>query len=531
MHKEIRFGNELESSLLEGINGLAKAVKSTLGPGGRNVLIRNHGSIPFLTKDGVTVARNIQFKDPVKHAGAELIRNVSVKTNEVAGDGTTTATILSQSIIQKGFEAYKSHDGLLNMVQVKEGIMEAMKVVMDKIGERAMDISSQEDLINVATISANGDSKIGELIGKAYDKVGKEGIISVEKSITEKTNVELVDGMRIDSGYLSHYFTSAATKKCELNKPKVLVYSGEISSTRSLEGVFKYSLGKGAPLVIVADDFSGNVVPELIANKIEAGLRICLIKSPRFGERRVDLMKDLAAVIGAKHISAETNFNLRNISETDLGTCDTFTSTFHHTTFTGGPSTPRLEKRINEVKFDLESAENNYEKEQFDKRIAALQGGIGVIYVGGHTELEVEEAKYRIEDALNATKSALEKGVVAGGGITLRDIQKEIVTEMGDNIAELMKHSSSNAVGFMILVDAIGTPFKTILENAGMLEAVNKDYKELSGYNVRTKKFTENVVKDGILDPAKVTLEAVHNAASISGMVLTTSCAMVDTDE
>ena len=512
MKSEIKSKADARQSLLNGVNILADAVKVTLGPNGRNVLIGGtFGSTPRITKDGVSVARDIYVENPLEKIGADLVKDIANKTNERAGDGTTTATVLTQSILNLAINSIKDGE---NPMKIKKGIDDACKEFLKNIEAISTEVE-EDQLYEIAHISSNGDDEVAKVISDVYKLVGKTGVVAIDNSSTTATTFEVTDGLKIDSGYLSPYFCNKETMKVEYTNTKVLVYSGEITSLTMLLKSLEYSVGAGFSYLVIADDFSEGVMKELVINKVEAGLDICAIKAPRFGQRRKDYLEDIAVATGAKFFTKEKGDKLSQLKESDLGYCDKIEVDFHSTTLVGaGGSESSINYRVKQIETQALEAENDYEKKDFEKRISALVNGVAVIYVGANSDLEIKEKKDRVEDALNATKAALEEGIVPGGGVTLLKARSK----------------NSDSIGWNILYKAVEAPFRTILENSGVdntdeiFDIVTEEetiFNTHTGFDARKMVVTEDLIKDRIIDPTKVVRNSLSNAAFISGMIIT----------
>lgn len=527
MAKEIKFDIDAREGLKKGVDKLANAVKVTLGPQGRNVLIQSHFGSPHVTKDGVTVARTIKLKDPLEDMGAELVKGVASKTNDKAGDGTTTATVLAQAIVAEGLRNVAAG---ANPMELKIGIDKAVKYVVEQLDKNTKKITNKGDEIRqIATISANNDSSIGDMIGEAFEKVGVDGVISIETSKTVETYVEVVEGMQFDRGFVSPYFANNERMQCKMENVSVLIYNGTISAQHEIVPVLEKTVGKGKSLLIIADAIEGKALQTLVVNKLEAGLKVCAVRTPGYGDAKIANLEDIAALTGGQVVSESKGNALARVTEGMLGKCASIVSTMDDTTIIGGEGeSEMIEFRIEELKAQREHAENDYEKQRFDTRIAKLIGGVGVIYVGAVSEVEMKEKKDRIEDAKNATKAALQEGVVPGGGIAL--IQSlPFVFDMKD-------FTEQEIIGAKIVSNAIEQPLRTIANNAGfdgsvVLDKVMTSKKSNFGFNAKTGEYVDDMFKEGIIDPKKVTRIALENAASIAGMLLTTECTLYENPE
>jgi chaperonin GroEL len=521
MAKEIKYSDKAKKGLKRGVDKMANAVKVTLGPQGRNVMIDAPFGMPLIINDGVTVAKSIDLTDRLENMGAALVRGVASKTDEKAGDGTTTATVLAQVMVGEGLRAIAVG---LNPIEVKRGMDKAVKAITENLLKLAHTIGTEgAEMQQVAMISANNDEEIGEMIGQAYSKVGKEGVISIEESTTTSTYVDLAEGMEFDSGYFSPYFVNTPDGEVHLKDVCILVAEEKIEKMEQIMSALEHSIGQGKALLIIAKDFDPEVVRTLIINKMEAQAAIAIVKSPGFGERKKDYLEDISIVVGGTIRSKQLNRFLSKTTKTDLGYCESVKIDYHKTTLVGGGGTKEmLDFRIKEIEAQKVTAENDYEKEQYDKRIAKLKNGVGVIYVGAPTEVEAKEKRERIKDALNATKAALQEGIVCGGGVALIQATQGISLDCND----------AQKAGVKIILKACEAPLKQIAENAGVNGEVvlNKvlEGPTNSGYDAKENKYVKDMFKAGIIDPVKVTRIALENASSIAGMILTTECTLVD---
>ena len=534
MAKQLKFNSEARESLKKGLDTLADAVKVTLGPAGRNVLLQKKQGQPHITKDGVSVAKEIELEDVFENMGAQLVKEVSQRTADSAGDGTTTATVLAQAIAQKGFEFV--NDGT-NPIYLKRGMDKAVKVVVDELQKQAVVVGSDREKIKqVATISANNDSSIGNLISDAFEKVGTDGVITVEESKGLETSMELVEGMQFDKGYMSsHFVTNQDKMTAVLENPYILTYDGRISNMNDilplLEGVSQQSRS----LLIIADDVEAEILGTLVVNKLRGLLSTTCVKAPAFGDRKKQILEDIAILTGGTFITPEMGYKLSEITLEDLGTCEKVTVGKDSTTLVNGSgSVEAIQKRIQQIKVEIENASSDYDREKLQERLAKLSGGVAVLYIGAGSEVELKEKKDRVDDALQATRAAIEEGIVAGGGVALlKCVQKveELVQNGGLDEAELK--------GALVISLAIQEPIKQILENAGLdsydiIKSLfihfDVDGGETMGYDAKTNEFVD-MFSAGIIDPKKVTREAIQNATSVVGMILTTECMVVDKPE
>lgn len=522
--KEIKFNDEARQGLFVGVNTLADAVKVTLGPKGRNVVIETGWGSPDITKDGVKVARSIFLPTPIENLGVELAREVATKTVTKAGDGTTTATVLAQAIANRGLLALEEK---ANPIDLKKGMDKVNNFVTNYLSLKTKEIESTKEIIQIATISANNDEELGEMIGNAFAQVGKDGVITVEQSKNSETYIDLVDGLRVDKGFAAPFFiTNTGKMTSEVSNPWILLYNGSIKSAKEVQSILKKTLGAGAEsVVVVANEVSGEAIQTFIYNKMEQQHKINVVLTPGFGDYKLHHLEDLAAITGAKIVTEIKGNAIDRISQDMFGTATSVISSADETTFIGGGGTKEfIDFRIEELKAQIPTAENAYEEERLNKRIARIGGGIGVIYVGAISEVEMKEKKDRVEDAVHATKAALEEGIVAGGGIALIEAAREYVS-----ISTEAKAPNADVVkGEQIVLESLYAPFNQIMLNAGLVpEAIlegiysGKDAPLITGYNAKTDEYVD-MIKDGIVDPKKVTRVALENAISVAGMILTT---------
>ena len=524
MAKKIEYGLDARTQLKNGVDKLANAVKVTLGPKGRNVVIEKKFGTPTITKDGVTVAKEIELESKLENVGAQMVREVASKTSDVAGDGTTTATVLAQSIIREGV---KNVTAGANPMSIKRGIDAAKNAVVTAIGAQSKNLPDSKQIAQVATISANDDTEIGSKIAEAMEKVGKDGVITVEESKTAETFLEFVEGMQFDRGYLSPYFvTNAETMDAEMEDPYILIHDKKISNMKDLLPILEKVVQTGKQIVIIAEDVDGEALATLVVNKLRGTFKVLAIKAPGFGDRRKAMLEDIAKLTGGTVISEDAGYKLDNVTLDYLGTAKRVSSDKDNTTIvSGGGSKDDIKARINEIKVQIEKTTSDYDKEKLQERLAKLSGGVAVINVGAATEVEMKEKKARVEDALHATRAAVEEGIVPGGGVALlRSISS----------LDKIKVSGSQQVGVDIMRRALESPVRQILENAGLEASIIvqkiKDGKKDFGYDARNDEYV-NMFEAGIIDPAKVTRVAVENAASISGLLLTTEVAVTDIPE
>ena len=527
MAKEIKFNIEARDLLKNGVDQLANAVKVTLGPKGRNVVIEKKFGAPQITKDGVTVAKEIELEDRFENTGAQLVKSVASKTGDDAGDGTTTATILAQAIVAEGL---KNVTAGANPMDLKRGIDKAVKAVVDFIEKNAEKVGDNYDKIEqVATVSANNDAEIGKLLADAMRKVSKNGVISIEESKSRDTHIDVVEGMQFDRGYLSSYFVTDAEKmECVMEKPYILIYDKKISNvTKEFAEFLGQAAQTGRPILIIAEDVEADALTMLVVNRLRANLKICAVKAPGFGDRRKAMLEDIAILTGGTVISEEKGLKLEQATLEMLGTCEKVEISKDNTTIVDGAgSKQNIKDRVAQLKNEIANTTSSYDKEKLQERLAKLSGGVAVLYVGANSEVEMKEKKDRVDDALCATRAAIEEGVVAGGGTTYIRALKAVAKVKGDNADE--------QTGVNIVERAIEEPLRQIVINAGLEGAVVVqkvlEGKGDFGYNARTNTY-EDLRKAGIVDPAKVARVALENAASIAGMFLTTECLITDKPE
>ncbi len=527
MAKQLQFDEEARKSLTIGVEKLSNAVKVTLGPKGRNVLLDKKFGAPTVTKDGVSVAREIELEDPFENMGAQLLKEVATKTNDVAGDGTTTATVLAYSIAKEGM---KSVAAGINPMGIKRGIDKAVEIAVEEIKKASKEIKDKEEISQVATISANNDREIGEEISNAMEKVGKDGVITVEESKTIDTTTDFVEGMQFDRGYLSPYFaTNRDNMTAVMDNPYVLIYDKKISNMKELLPILEKVAQAGKGVLIIAEDVEGEALATLVVNNIRGTLSAVAVKAPGFGDRRKAMLEDIAILTGGEVISEEIGLKLESAELDQLGTAKSIKIEKENTTIINGAGKASdLKDRIAQIKVQIEDSTSDYDREKLQERLAKLAGGVAVINVGAATEVELKEKKHRVEDALSATRAAIDEGIIPGGGLTL--IQAVAVLEKADE-AEL---TDDEKVGFKIVKRALEEPIRQIAENAGVDGSIiadkAKNEKKGVGFNA-AKMVWEDMLKAGIIDPAKVTRSALQNAASIAGLLLTTECAITDLPE
>jgi len=526
MAKDIKFDIEARDGLKRGVDALANAVKVTLGPKGRNVVIGKPFGGPVITKDGVTVAKEIEIEDTLENMGAQMVKEVASKTNDQAGDGTTTATVLAQSIVKEGLRNVAAG---ANPLDLKKGIDKAVRAIVADLHKQSQVVGNKMDKIKqVASISSNNDESVGDLIAEAFEKVGKEGVITVEEAKGTDTYVDIVEGMQFDRGYLSPYFVTDSEKMLtDLENPYILLYDKKISSMKDLLTVLEPVAQTGKPLLIIAEDVEGEALATLVVNKLRGALKIAAVKAPGFGDRRKAMLEDLAILTGGTVIAEERGFTLENTTIEMLGTAERVTIDKDNTTVVNGAGNKKdISGRVNQIKSQIETTTSDYDKEKLQERLAKLAGGVAVLYVGAASEIEMKEKKDRVDDALHSTRAAVEEGIVAGGGVALirtKNVLEKITTENLDEVT-----------GIQIIARAIEEPLRIIAENAGsegsVVVAKVLEGKKDFGFNAKTDEYV-SLLKAGIIDPTKVTRIALENAASVAGMILTTECALVDIKE
>ncbi len=526
MAKDIKFDIEARDGLKRGVDALANAVKVTLGPKGRNVTISKSFGGPSVTKDGVTVAKEIELKDTLENMGAQMVKEVASKTNDLAGDGTTTATVLAQAIVKEGL---KNVAAGANPMDLKRGIDKAVEAVVEDLSRQSKTVGDSTDKIKqVAAISANNDETIGDLIAQAFKKVGKEGVITVEEAKGTDTYVDVVEGMQFDRGYLSPYFVTNSEKMtAELESPYILLFDKKISAMKDLLPVLEPVAQSGKSLLIIAEDVDGEALATLVVNKLRGSLRIAAVKAPGFGDRRKAMLEDIAILTGGTVIAEERGFTLENATIDMLGTAEKVSIDKDNTTIVNGAGNAEdITARVNQIKAQIETTTSDYDKEKLQERLAKLAGGVAVLYVGAASEVEMKEKKDRVDDALHATRAAVEEGIVAGGGVAL--VRAKSV------LSSIKATNPDEATGIQIVERAIEAPLRTIVENAGgegsvVVSKVIEGKKDF-GYDAKTETYV-NMLEAGIIDPKKVTRVALENAASVAGMILTTECALVEIKE
>ena len=526
MAKQLLFSEDARKKLLSGVEQISKAVKTTLGPCGRMVMLDKKYGAPTITKDGVSVAKEIELQDPYENMGAQFVREVASKTNDDAGDGTTTATVLSYALVREGI---KSVAAGMRPIEIKRGMDKAVKIAVDEIKKNAKPVKGADDITNIATISANNDPEIGKMLADAIEKVGKDGVITVEESKNMEMTVDTVEGMQFDRGYISSYFvTDRERMEADFDDAYVLIYDKKISAMKDLLPILEKVANAGKSLVIICEDVEGEALTTLVLNTIRGTIKVCAVKAPGFGDRRKDMLQDIAILTGATVVSEEVGLKLETCGTEVLGKAKSIKIDKDNTTIVGGAGASKaIKDRVAEIKNAIEKSTSSYDKEQLQKRLAKLAGGVAVINVGANTETEMKEMKFRVEDTIAATRAALEEGIVSGGGLALIEASKAL-NEIPADLTEDEK------VGFKIVRRALEEPMRQIAENAGLDGSViaehAKSEKKGIGYNARTGEWV-NMLEAGIIDPAKVTCSALKNAASVAGTLLTTECAITDIPE
>ena len=526
MAKDIKFNLEAREAMKQGVDQLANAVKVTLGPKGRNVILEKKFGAPQITKDGVTVAKEVELADHFQNAGAQLVKSVASKTGDDAGDGTTTATVLAQAIVREGL---KNVAAGANPMDQKRGIDKAVAAVVESIKKQSEPVASDYQKIEqVATVSANNDPEIGKLLADAMQKVSKDGVITIEEAKGRDTTIGVVEGMQFDRGYLSAYFVTDTEKmECVMENPYVLIYDKKISNLKDFLPILEPAVQSGRPLLVIAEDVDSEALTTLVVNRLRTQLKICAVKAPGFGDRRKAMLQDIATLTGGVVISEDTGLKLEQATIEMLGTCDKVTVSKDNTTIVNGHGQKELiQDRINQIKNEISNSTSDYDKEKLQERLAKLSGGVAVLYVGAPSEVEMKEKKDRVDDALCATRAAIEEGIIPGGGVAYIRAQEALEDMKGDNADE--------ETGIQIIRRAIEEPLRQIVENAGLEGSVVvnevRNGKGDYGYNARLDKY-ENLKASGIIDPAKVTRVARENAASIAGMFLTTECVICEAKE
>ena len=520
--KQLKYDTDARQALLRGVEKLSRAVKTTLGPCGRNVVLDKKFGSPTITKDGVSVAKEIDLPCPFENMGAQLVREVASKTSDAAGDGTTTATLLAEAIFRQGL---KNVTAGADPMALKRGIEKAVIKITESLAKQAKKVKDHTEIAQVATISANGDAVIGEIIADAMDKVGKDGTITVEEAKTLETSCDVVEGMQFDKGYLSPYFsTNTETMECVIEDAYILIYEKKISSLQDLLPLLQNVAKMSKPLLVIAEEVEGEALATLVVNKLRGTLQVCAVKAPGFGDRRKAMMEDIAILTGGKCLTEDLGIKLENVTVADLGRAKRITVDKENTTIVeGAGTTSAIQGRVQQIKRQIEETTSDYDREKLQERLAKLAGGVAVINVGAATETEMKEKKARVEDALHATRAAVEEGVVAGGGVALLRCQSAL---------DELQLEGDEKIGAMIIRESVEAPLRQLVMNAGLegsivVQEVKKSKSVTFGYNVATRQYTD-LVKAGILDPAKVTRTAMQNAASIAGLLLTTECLVTE---
>ncbi|MBN1674256.1 MAG: chaperonin GroEL [Kiritimatiellae bacterium] len=523
--KQLKFNSDARQVLLRGVEKLSNAVKVTLGPAGRNVVLDKKFGSPTITKDGVTVAKEVELEDPFENMGAQMVREVASKTSDVAGDGTTTATLLTEAIYREGL---KNVTAGANPMSLKRGIEKAVETVVEALAKQSKKVKEHTEICQVATISANGDSTIGEIIADAMDKVGKDGTVTVEEAKSIETTLDVVEGMQFDKGYLSPYFvTNAEAMECVLEDAHILIHEKKISNLQDFLPLLQNIAKTGKPLLIVAEDVEGEALATLVVNKLRGTLQCCAVKAPGFGDRRKAMLEDIAILTGGRCITEDLGIKLENVKLDDLGRAKRITIEKENTTIVeGSGKTSDIQGRVQQIRRQIEETTSDYDREKLQERLAKLAGGVAVINVGAATETEMKEKKARVEDALHATRAAVEEGVVAGGGVALI---------RGQTALDKVEADGDEAIGVRIVRQALESPLRQLVDNAGREEGTIvvqevKKGKGNYGYDVAASKYCD-LVKAGILDPTKVTRTALQNAASIAALLLTTECMLTEIPE
>ena len=522
--KQILFDEAARHALLRGVEKLSKAVKATLGPAGRNVVLDKKFGSPTITKDGVTVAKEIELEDPYENIGAQLVREVASKTSDIAGDGTTTATVLAESIYREGL---KNVTAGANPTELKRGIDRAVEAIVEELAAISKKVKDKDDIRQVATVSANWDKTIGEIIADALDKVGKDGTVTVEEAKSIETSLEVVEGMQFDKGYLSPYFvTNQEDQEASLENAYILIHEKKISSLKDMLPLLEKVAKSGKPLLVIAEEVEGEALATLVVNKLRGTLQVCAVKAPGFGDRRKSMLEDIAILTGGKMLSEDLGIKLENVTLEDLGRVKRVVVDKENTTLIEGVGkSSDIQGRVSQIKKQIEETTSDYDKEKLQERLAKLAGGVAVINVGAATETEMKEKKARVEDALHATRAAVEEGIVPGGGVALIRGQKAI---------EGLKLKGDQAIGAEIIRRAVEQPLRTLADNAGVEGSIVvqevKSRKGAEGYNVATGEYVD-LLKAGVVDPTKVTRSALQNAASIAGLLLTTEAVVTELPE
>jgi chaperonin GroEL len=522
--KQVHFGSDARDRMLRGVDILANAVKVTLGPKGRNVVLDKSYGAPRITKDGVTVAKDIELEDKFENMGAQMLREVASKTNDKAGDGTTTATILAQAIVREGVKYVTAG---MNPMDLKRGVDMAVETAVKDITARAKKVKSSDEIAQVGTISSNGDALIGNMIAKAMQKVGNEGVITVEEAKTAETEIDIVEGMQFDRGYLSPYFiTNAEKMTVELDDPYILIHEKKLSSLQAMLPVLEAVIQTGKPLLIIAEDVEGEALATLVVNKLRGGLKVAAVKAPGFGDRRKAMLEDIATLTAGEMIAEDLGIKLESVTLAMLGRAKRVRIDKENTTIIDGSGKKKdIEGRVNQIKAQIEETTSDYDREKLQERLAKLAGGVAVIRVGGVTEVEVKEKKDRVDDALNATRAAVEEGIVPGGGIAL--LRAKIA------VAKLKSENPDVQAGINIVLKALEAPIRQIVENAGVegsivVNRIHENKSQTFGFNAQTEEYVD-MLDAGIVDPAKVVRTALQDAASVAGLLITTEAMIAET--
>ena len=524
--KQVHFGSDARDRMLRGVDILANAVKVTLGPKGRNVVLDKSYGAPRITKDGVTVAKDIELEDKFENMGAQMLREVASKTNDKAGDGTTTATILAQAIVREGVKYVTAG---MNPMDLKRGVDMAVETAVKDITARAKKVKSSDEIAQVGTISSNGDALIGNMIAKAMQKVGNEGVITVEEAKTAETEIDIVEGMQFDRGYLSPYFITNADKMTvELDDPYILIHEKKLSSLQAMLPVLEAVIQTGKPLLIIAEDVEGEALATLVVNKLRGGLKVAAVKAPGFGDRRKAMLEDIATLTAGEMIAEDLGIKLESVTLAMLGRAKRVRIDKENTTIIDGSGKKKdIEGRVNQIKAQIEETTSDYDREKLQERLAKLAGGVAVIRVGGVTEVEVKEKKDRVDDALNATRAAVEEGIVPGGGIAL--LRAKIA------VAKLKSENPDVQAGINIVMKALEAPIRQIVENAGVegsivVNRIHENKSQTFGFNAQTEEYVD-MLDAGIVDPAKVVRTALQDAASVAGLLITTEAMIAETSK
>jgi len=524
--KQVHFGSDARDRMLRGVDILANAVKVTLGPKGRNVVLDKSYGAPRITKDGVTVAKDIELEDKFENMGAQMLREVASKTNDKAGDGTTTATILAQAIVREGVKYVTAG---MNPMDLKRGVDMAVETAVKDITARAKKVKSSDEIAQVGTISSNGDALIGNMIAKAMQKVGNEGVITVEEAKTAETEIDIVEGMQFDRGYLSPYFiTNAEKMTVELDDPYILIHEKKLSSLQAMLPVLEAVIQTGKPLLIIAEDVEGEALATLVVNKLRGGLKVAAVKAPGFGDRRKAMLEDIATLTAGEMIAEDLGIKLESVTLAMLGRAKKVRIDKENTTIIDGSGKKKdIEGRVNQIKAQIEETTSDYDREKLQERLAKLAGGVAVIRVGGVTEVEVKEKKDRVDDALNATRAAVEEGIVPGGGIAL--LRAKIA------VAKLKSENPDVQAGINIVLKALEAPIRQIVENAGVegsivVNRIHENKSQTFGFNAQTEEYVD-MLDAGIVDPAKVVRTALQDAASVAGLLITTEAMIAETSK